>query len=297
MTKQSKVRGIHLPSEFDIDKYLACEDFTFSDWARNIAERMWRVSYRETLMRSPRQDLDSPEERDSYRSLFLNDWLEVLSNPLDLQRGAPLQDLSFNSEQSEKLVRDMDVMDYMIIRHSRDQYDGGSPAKIESYDTPYLRWCEHSGQPGDDAMLAESYWQVTYAVEGDRNIVHSHGTIHATINLHASETRLVEDFLHWVRQTKQALDMPAQARLFTDADRQKWHRNRILAYFDLKHWSTLAGIKIPAYQMALILFPEETELDNPAEKIRDTVRVRADEIFNKTMVSALIDQAMKEEAK
>lgn len=299
MTKQSAVNGIHLPLEFDINKYAACEDFSLADWARNISGRAWLRRAWEMFQRSAgRKHADDEVARDrdisEERGYLRDEWLKVMNNPLSMHEGEPLSSLSASSsEDDRRAVRDMDVCDYMIIRHD-DWFSGDKTPKMAVFDDAFERWWHIESSGSDDAALAAPYWRAQFDTDDGRNIATSHGHLHATVNLHASEEKLTKDFIRWVRETKKALGMQ-HTNKFTAADMKQWHRNRILAYFDLVNWAELSELNLDDGRVGRIIFPEDYyEGPDLAPRVRRSVRTLLD-MFTPTMSSALIDQALQEQ--
>ncbi|MFM0160667.1 DUF6387 family protein [Paraburkholderia sediminicola] len=299
MIKQSAVNGIQLPSEFDINKYAGCENFSLSDWARNISGRVWLRRAWEMFQRSAgrkhaddedARNRDISEERDYLR----DEWLKVMSSPLSMHEGESLDTLSTSSRTDDRrAVRDMDVCDYMIIRRD-DWLSEGEAPRMAAFDDAFERWWHIESSESDDAALAAPYWRARFDTDDGRNIVTSHGKLHASVNLHASEEKLAKDFIRWVRETKKALGMQ-HTNKFTAADMKQWHRNRILAYFDLVNWADLGELNLDDGRVGRIIFPEDYhDGPDPAPRVRRSVRTLLD-MFTPAMSSALIDQALQEQ--
>ncbi|WP_322095155.1 DUF6387 family protein [Paraburkholderia bannensis] len=270
------------PSEFDIEKYADTENFSIEDWARSVANRVWMLRNRDSLRRA------GADHDPEYRKIFLDEAINVLNDPMALNNG-DLEGLGNQINPEDKLVKDMDVLDGMILRGGVARIEGTTD-KFAAYDEMFERWHHLRSSEDDDAQLRTPYWRIVFATPAGRNTAATHGHIHASVNLHASEQRIVADFVKWLRQTKTELGIPAKRSTFTKADLNRWHRNRVLAYFDVTYWISLAGVEISDYLLGTALFPED-DPQNPADKVRKTVRPSANELFTPTMSAALVDQA------
>lgn len=287
-----------MPSEFDVKKYAGCADFSIADWARNISGRVWLRRAWEMFQRSAgRKHADDEDARNrdlnEERGYLRDEWLKVMNSPLSMHEGEPLSSLSASSSKDDRrAVRDMDVCDYMIIRRD-DWFSGDETPRMAAFDGAIERWWHHESSESDDAALAAPYWRARFDTEDGRNIATSHGQLHATVNLHASEEKLSRDFIRWVRETKKALHMQ-HTNKFTDADMKQWERNRILAYFDVVNWAELSDVELNHGHIGQIVFPDDYHFGpEPASRIRRSVRTLLD-MFTPTMSSALIDQAIQE---
>ncbi|RRJ34363.1 DUF6387 family protein [Pandoraea apista] len=279
------------PPGFDITRYAATETFTLDDWATNIYHRVWGTRLRSMMERSIRAIEDTKEEAALRREMVASlreRAITVFAAPLEIYRGE-LNPTEVD-DRDTRLVNDMSVVDYMLIRHAvsqRDSDDESQGSPMASYDSAYWRWKDLKSTESDDDLLHQPYWQLPT----HQSWIGQHGHMHLTVELHASEERQVEEFVRWLRATKTALAVPEKRNMFTPADMRKWHRNRVLAYFDIKSWCAVTGVEIDDYRMGLLLFPNDIESANPADKIRKSVRPAANEVFTHTFAEALMDQA------
>ncbi|VVG71647.1 hypothetical protein PAP18089_02632 [Pandoraea apista] len=282
------------PPGFDVTKYAATDGFTLADWAENIYHRVWNTRIRSMMERSIRAIEDSKEEAALRREMISSlreRVITVFDAPLDIYRGK-LDSVEVEGRDT-RLVNNLSVADYMLIRHAvsqREINDDGQESPMCAYDAAYWRWTELKSEEPDDALLSQPYWKLP----DHQSWIAQHGHMHLTIELHASEERQVDEFVQWLRATKAALAVPEKRNMFTPADMKKWHRNRVLAYFDIKSWCAVTGVEIDDYRMGLLLFPEDIESANPADKIRKSVRPAANEVFTHTFAEALMDQARLE---
>ncbi|HDR8931582.1 DUF6387 family protein [Burkholderia vietnamiensis] len=283
-------KSITSPPGFDIKKYTGTETFTLSDWATSINARMWRAK----MYRFRSLPHASPEEAEHIRSMALDGILAVFTDPLSAYRG--WLDTHERAHGNGANVRDMNIIDCMMIKHAADLRKDDPPpmVPIDEYDESFRRWLNNDSSSNDEELLRQPYWKVDGVLPDGPNRIAKHGRIHLSVELHASEERQVSDFIRWLREAKAAMGIPEKRNLFTQADMRKWHRNRVLAYSDVKCWCDAAGVEIDDYRMGLLLFPDDLESANPADKIRKSVRPAAEEVFTHTFAEALMDQARLE---
>lgn len=281
-----------LPPGFDVAKYAETESFTLTDWAKNVYHRVWQLRLRDMLMTSEQRAKDTPEDTERLRLMLLGEAARVFDAPLTPPGGEI--DADGEEPAHAAIVRDMDIVDYMLIRHSTGQSADDELSSMGAYDETFRRWVDMKSSDQDEQLLRQPYWRVEGQLPDGRNLNAQHGNVHLSVNLHASEERQVAEFVQWLRTTKAALCVPEKRNMFTAADQRKWHRNRVLAYFDVKYWCAAAGVEIDDYRMGLTLFPEDIESANPADKIRKSVRPAANEVFTHTFAQALMDQARLE---
>ncbi|HDR9274883.1 TPA: hypothetical protein QDB24_002963 [Burkholderia vietnamiensis] len=281
-----------LPPQFEIERYAVTESFSLTEWAKSIAGRVWRLRARKLIETADSQGSYCTEK--SVAEMLIEDADRLIVEPM-AYLNHKLPGLGNFTEPDERLVRDLDIIDYMFIRHSSVADDDRSIPidPMAPLDGMYWRWRDGAHSDQDEITLKTPYWRIKSATPDGDNLTSTDGHLHVSVNLHASEKRLVEDFISWIRKTKFALRIPEKKNHFTESDMRKWHRNRILAYFDLKYWCEATGAEISDYQMGVALFPDEVDAANPADKVRKSVRPAAAEAFTPTISAALVDQALE----
>jgi Family of unknown function (DUF6387) len=114
-------------------------------------------------------------------------------------------------------------------------------------------------------------------------------TILAEIDLSCPETILVEQFREFIREYKSILEASAVNKVITPAKIGSWIEFKVLLYIDLTLIAKFYGKKITDKVMGETIFPEEYEVD-PTDRVKDTVRPRAEEFMSSETINALRHQ-------
>tara|TARA_R110001592_G_C13192961_1_gene753511 strand:- start:73007 stop:73858 length:852 start_codon:yes stop_codon:yes gene_type:complete len=133
-----------------------------------------------------------------------------------------------------------------------------------------------------DEVLSETGWV--------SNTWHEGYHLHAIVDIGASEDRLVEDFIKYIRAQKKRVQLATiPSRKFSKSQRQKWHERRVLPYLDLTLWSEYTEIPITQQKLGTALFPNDIDI-SPSEVVRKTIRPLADMLTSDSFIYALWGQ-------
>ena len=106
------------------------------------------------------------------------------------------------------------------------------------------------------------------------------------INLDAPDDLLAKQFMEFVHERRKALEIEALTEVPGEADFQRWHKHKVLGYFDLCwHTGDLTNEEI-----GRILFPDEYSI-SLADKVRKVVKPLANTVFRPATLSALLHVA------
>ncbi len=123
--------------------------------------------------------------------------------------------------------------------------------------------------------------------------INTSGEVHVTVDLYASEEKLVDDFRRLVRETRVAMGIPNLQKRFTHSDFAEWHQYRVLAYLDLAAWAEIHGVRISQQAVGVALFPDEYNI-GLADRVRKTVDPLARVAVAPSSIEALFSQVLEE---
>jgi hypothetical protein len=107
-----------------------------------------------------------------------------------------------------------------------------------------------------------------------------------TVDLDVPDPVLIQQFLEEIQARRKKHNIEALSQVPNEVKFAKWHRNKILGYFDICLFELTQGASFTDQQKGLALFPAEFDksLD---EKIRKTVRPLAASVFRPSTLTAL----------
>jgi hypothetical protein len=114
-----------------------------------------------------------------------------------------------------------------------------------------------------------------------------------SINLHASDEHIIEDFKNWLANTRSSLAKKSAKKTFSTADLTEWTDYKILPYLDLKIWSIFTNCHITQVILGNAIFPDELDVDT-TERIRRTTKKKAEWLMNHSILDAFGVQIKKE---
>ncbi|MGU7853104.1 DUF6387 family protein [Burkholderia orbicola] len=272
--------GQSIKMEFSIDKYNACASFDCADWFENLMHRRLRLNM-------------FKDHGDFYLDELIKTSNRFLRQPIlprrQLKEGDGYVKNVFRSQ-----VRDETALDAMSGYWSLDTFSD-RPAAVAYIEAFGVIEREIFGDTKSDAASHAAYakldvpvWKMMQEVGVDHM-----GEFAVTVDLFASEDKLVDDFRKWIRSTRKELNIPNRQRRFTRADFERWHQNRILAYLDIKFWSDVNSCDLTNQALGVMLFPAEFDV-NLAERVRKVVAPLALEASSPAYLEAMFSQALEE---
>lgn len=114
-----------------------------------------------------------------------------------------------------------------------------------------------------------------------------------SINLHASDEHIIEDFKKWLANTRSGLAKKSTKKTFSTTDLTEWTDYKILPYLDLKIWSIFTDCHITQVIIGNAIFPDELNVDT-TERIRRTTKKKAEWLMNNSILDAFGVQIQKE---
>jgi hypothetical protein len=289
-----------LPVEFNIEKYGPSAAFQLQEWASNVCFRTSEAHLTDFFLDCVNDVNNATEDIAHSHSLALTKWMKLVESPL-----RPVEDpnhLAITGPLRERAVGDVDMLDYVLIRPQWGDRLPDDPDPVEKYQRLLDVWdgreCDSyppaEREEAHRTLTTTPYWKVVGARGDGTNTIAFNGSAMVKVDLHATDEKLAADFMLWVRETRAELGVSGRTRLFKDRDFERWHRTRVLAYFDLSFWAKLVDAKITDYAMGLALFPDDLDVTNPADRVRQTVRPMVEELFSVPVSTALANQAMEE---
>ncbi|MCA8296314.1 DUF6387 family protein [Burkholderia sp. AU30198] len=271
---------VSFPTEFDLRKYEDCEKFGWAEWYSNLMVRTLRL---DTIRKHV--DFYGEEMRSGFRH-----WFEApLVKSLEIKEG---DGYSKNINRSQ--VKDVTALDYLTGQSILYSDDDRHKPYLNAVRTIEREWSGDGSNVDPNAVAAAldildtPAWKMVS--ECGVNLM---GEISATVDLYASEEKLIDDFRRWLRKTRSALGIPDMKKRFSADDFREWHKYRILAYLDLLSWAQLFGHTPTNQQFGIALFPDEYTV-NLADRMRKTVAPTALSLATATTMDALFGQALEE---
>jgi Family of unknown function (DUF6387) len=158
----------------------------------------------------------------------------------------------------------------------------------------------HGHNPAKDVdaqrceKISNTPTELLYQKLGDDFISYSgdSGKVLALVDLGTPEEKLVEDFLEFVREYKQLLEITSPQKSFGKKDFQKWDEHRILPYLDFLIWHRFHEISATHQQIGVCIFPDDYDISLD-DRIRRTVRPLALKLISRSFIAALSGQSDK----
>jgi hypothetical protein len=268
MKKLKKLSDI--PSWFDIAKYDKATSFGIKEWHQHISDRV-RVNI---SIESKTIDLSDTTLID----FLIDKWISNIKiDPTSWMEEPALPKEIFNSDNfmlipkfSEDSVRNFTLSDLFarnitlskvindtkLVSFLKGEYFDEMPMSIEQF-------YDLSNKP----IETDSSWFFFKNVS-------------LTVNLHASDKQLLDDFKSWLRQTRIRLDHRTKEDMFTDVDFNNWCKYAILPYYDLTLWAKMNNVEFTNAILGEVLFPDAgIEGFDGESRIRRETKRRSDEIF------------------
>jgi len=266
-------RVADLPKAFCLENYEAIKDFKIQDWVGNLDMRSLRRSmfamgeyYKSELVKSADYILGKP----------------VFQLGVDYATGVGLSKMVYRRQ-----VRDQSVLDALS---GHEWFDG---ERLKKWTDAYLDLYK-TRAPDDDSdkelyksIHEKSMWSA-FMEEG----ISDSGEVNVTVNLHASEAQLVDDFRQWLTEIKEARSLAHQRKRLNQMDFEDWDRFKVLAYLDLTFWALVNDYEITNQVLGLALFPSEFEIAL-ADRVRKVVSPLAHKLVTEDFCDLLRAQALE----
>jgi hypothetical protein len=278
MTRRT-FKTVVMPDGFDIKKYDECANFQAQEWYSNLLMRTIRF----TAIRD-HEGYYGEELRNNHAK-----WFEApIHSSMKITEGD-----GYSKSINRRQVNDAtayDVLTTHLSLPSDEQNPYRKAVRAVQQDI------EENNCDNEVLFRAFEFLEVpAWKMDLDMGWDHS-GEVRATVDLYASEEKLIEDFRSWLRETRTKLNVPQLKRRFNATDFADWHHFRVLAYLDLTAWAHLLKIPMTHQQLGIALFPDEYGV-NLADRVRKVVSPRALPLVTPATMDALYGQALEDQLK
>ncbi|QVN18739.1 DUF6387 family protein [Burkholderia pyrrocinia] len=277
MEKKSELQLAQLPKSFQVEKYDECASFNAQDWYSNLMHRALRKSM--------------ASHGEYYANELKGGADRVLERPI-FPRMKISEGDGFSKNVFKSQILDQTAYDYLTGEWILRIYDSGDSSYRDALTTMDE---EVHGESNFGEKASKAYekldvpaWKMLTDLGFDIS-----GEVLVSVDLYASEEKLIEDFRAWLRTTREKLGVPNIKRKFTEADFERWHQNKILGYLDLTFWAHINGYRLTNEMIGSALFPDEYSV-SLSERVRKVVAPLALSASSSAYIEALLSQALNE---
>lgn len=274
------------PSWFDLEKYSFTDNLECWKWSRLLNHRHWIKALLES------RDQESNADGNIWEAEIENEFRRLVDNLGKCSRG---EGFVVEAPQPDGVVHfPMDrvsAVDALTVGGAGFLW--GSIKQNELVAPFELNFLEDRDPP--TFYEARDFWSLSKRSVND--LFHQVGevedpwyegcSVYLSIDIGASEARLMEDFQAFIRAEKVKLKLSSTpSRKFGRAERKRWHENRVLPYLDLMLWFGLKRVPITQQEIGVLLFPDELNVAL-SERVRKTLKPLADELMRDQFLYAL----------
>ncbi len=289
------VKSSDLPCNFDIYKYLQCEQWTLGQWSANLVQRSVR-----------RDSIAGANLDPKYARIMQDATSEAFDDPEIAYSWDEEGPVGVNGEPwpaYAQRVRDVTSFEYLRAHEHFEEHEFRSYA--ESYHEavlavdPFCSWRENPDATDAqwDAfrfLSSATDWSMHRECLGEDYQFSPFALAH--VDLNASDGELVDDFRTWLAAARKSRNIQPATDAFSDRDRELWGKMRILAFIDLTLWAQARDLKISLPVMGRALFPDEFDV-GLEDRVRKVVTDYAEKLLDSRVIRAMHSQAMKSERK
>lgn len=282
------------PKQFKLVHYDICKKWSLEDWVNALVSR-WKL--RRDWLYAGQLRQKKPKEFQEGRDSLQCEIMQLLNNPAYsvgefatlYKDGSPIADETvFDYFSSTATAEDPRYSHWFeCFQHALANFPerGDLDGVLSDEDSP----CE----PADLWPYLHSIpsWKMLKEV-GD-----FFGHYSISVNLGASDDRLIKEFKAWIRMTRRESGQRILPKAFGQSKFDDWHQSRLLPYLDLTIWAEIHGLRITNDKIGMALFPDSrggaagTELGS-AEHIRKTIKPYAEWVVSETVITALKAQLL-----
>ncbi|WP_156923537.1 DUF6387 family protein [Burkholderia sp. WSM2232] len=274
-----------IPSFFDITKYEGTEKFSALRWASNLIPREFDLFEAEQLRNGRFPFPDGEAAQLAHVDALYRKCMRRIQQPLlpavdgsrlclddTVDRQRAVMEVTVNNLSEMQLnVRAASCSSDAVARHSEPDTGGSAlPADCQLY------------------QLGSQPYRTLIDSDGKR--IREDGYAYFRVNLLAPTETILKDMASTVQKLRKHTGIKDMRSPFKQRDFDKWHRNRVLAYLDLRIIGLLGNKKFTLNEIGLHLFPDDIELASPADKVRRTVAPLALSLMKPQTLSVLVDQ-------
>jgi len=262
-----------LPEQFNLTNYNICTKWTLKDWVKALVSR-WRLrlDWQEAMLISNAK----PNEFQSSRVNLKSEIFRIIEDP------------AYSIGEISTLYRNgSPIADQTVFRYffsTQNAEDPNYEVWYERFQNALLNWPERSALD-EDSTIAKSpsepadTWPLVYTTPSwkmQKEVGDFYGHYAISVNLGASDDRLLEEFRAWVKRTRKESGQRILPKRFDRSKFDDWHQSRLLPYLDLKLWTEVHGFRMTNDEIGKALFPvsrgdDGAELGS-ADNIRRTIQ-------------------------
>ena len=267
-----------VPATFDLKKYDAAASLSGAGWYTNLMTRALR--------------------RTMYEHDFQPHIDEVLATSESIFRspiGAEMQIRDgdgFTKNVFRKQVRDMSAFEYLSCGDTLGWRTGDAAARYKAAYESATRDIVGEDELGQWRIDFDSLEVPAWKMLDDCGIDNA-GSLNVSVDLHASDDKLLDDFKAWLRSARAATGVRGPSGRLQRSDFMKLHEFRVLPYLDLTLWAECRGLKFTQQLLGATLFPDEYHVAL-SDRIRKVVAPMSAAACSPPHLEALFAQLLEE---
>ncbi|MFI3217443.1 MAG: DUF6387 family protein [Methylococcales bacterium] len=284
-----------IPSEFSLAKYDAVADFVGSEeWFVNLEKRYELFALCNTPFHLiDTKNVDGLAAAANMQSSTREKVLRLLENPIiTIEESGGL--LYLSSDDAVVSLKNKDFFEMLRCVHFHDEANYQNVLRlITTYCKP-----DEIEHPRDFNLIHKRFWNDDISPEL---------TAFAKVDLYASDDKLIDDFMAWVKVEKEkrfinivdnkgGSKIPDKIRKHapTQADLKQWTKNKVLPCLDLMIWAKVNQLKITNEMLAGALFSMNLHVDDTTLKVTRSTRNKADELMDQATLMIFANAVKKE---
>lgn len=120
------------------------------------------------------------------------------------------------------------------------------------------------------------------------------GVRYLKINLNSSDEMLIAEFKNWLQTQRNSYEIKYPEKEIKDSIFLDWHKNKLLAYWDIVFIAKYEKIDITNDFIGQLLFPDEIEV-TLSERVRKVIKPKVDRLFTEQTYNLLKTRVEAEE--
>ena len=264
-----------LPEWFSLHNYNETKFLTPLEWYENLHKRRMFFVF-QSLSHSNRQDISEWRKEDAAKRC---------KEFLDLIAEKPVIRVNNEKEIFYSKTTVYSLNNYGLVHNYNWLAKNAPPV--------FFEYVEIQNQSEDDAFTLANRDEELKNFFKDQCSSWDNEKALISVNLHATDEHIIEDFKNWLANTRISHTKQAAKKMFSKTDFMEWAEYQILPYLDLKIWSIFMDCHITQVTIGNAIFPDELNVDT-TERIRRTTKKKAEWLMNHSILDAFGVQIQKE---